>query len=386
MTVTVGCACGAYPSEIDYQKKTICKYPRFPRRYVQFRDLVFDGQETVSASDYEVSYKYTTTSYKNRHGSYTTNMDDSLVESSTLTLDLAIPWKRLKTANKVIQYLDFIKVSFSKAGMLWAIDSGGELLWTIAKPINFSQEYKLDEQTGYMKLHITFFLSEGIWHKANASKTFLTDYDYCAFYRSLDFDGRFLDCPNQCRLSCGGNNPCDSCEGMENLLRQEELYLCDNREVLLEFYNKCNAKYKINYNCQIYADMYEKDQYFGLQFKIENDCGIVFSEFFSDTVLDSKNVEIHLVGQMTDPVVTINGTSMKIKGSYVGDLYFSNGLWRYTPVGVNTPDCYAIIDQSLVEYECNEISYTVHNGTNTIQVSGISNVTMVFLSVDAITY
>jgi len=380
--------CGAYPSSDTVLTFGDCKTPVSPRRYIQFRDLVLLGSNSVEAGDTPVTFKQPTSTdlgYK-FNGSRIPNLCKTRsVEAQTLTLDINISYKGL-TGRQMRQFHDFVLSNLSGCGKIWAIDTGGTLIWAYAFVSSFTEQGVMPEKYT-IKYSVDFLLWEGVWHKANPNKVYLQEYDVCDFRNSLNYDGTQPECPNCECLSCSKNEPCVKCDSLYDGDDVENLSLCENQDVLAKFYDECHAQYKVVEDCGGVIGPEDYAKTYGFQIALEACNNMIYREFFSDTVLDTQGIEIHVVGRFSDPVIDLNGNAIKVTGDFYGDLMYSNGQWFYKPFSKDNFTGFDCIAPSAIQGLNCSLSYTAMNGNNYLKITFASHdMVYAYISIDSLVF
>jgi len=94
-----------------------------------------------------------------------------------------------------------------------------------------------------------------------------------------------------------------------------------HEEVINAFYNPCTESFRIIHNCEVGFNIWGAERMLGHKLCKEDLCKhLIAGEFYSDTLLDSRNVTITVVGTFENPSITINGNTMVIEGEFNGRL------------------------------------------------------------------
>lgn len=296
-----------------------------PRRYVQYNNLVFSGTESVEVQSTE-SYaaKFEETSYSFKSGSYIGLKSAQMIyESTEVGLVLHIPtinWRK----EQVQSHQSYITNQLSKIGRLWAVDTGGQLIWAhaIPKTVDKVSNWTINSKKHTIDIQVTFLIYEAKWHRADAKRTFLVDYSTCDFVTILSSCFQTSDCPN-CEMFCTPDM-CDICNNHELELTANQS-ICDmSEEIQKDFYQRCNSKWRIVWNCEVGYDIWGCDSMFGQVICKEtfptsgHQLPVILDQIFSDTSLPTTAVTVTLIGKFKNPAVTINGYMFQLSGMYEG--------------------------------------------------------------------
>lgn len=280
-----------------------------PRMYLQFNELVFNGLSTVDTASLSGDYKLNNVKYPFKHGVYTGGTFRNgrlLMDAQDLSLDLKLPFRTLSRV-QALNYNTFIHYNLSRQGKLWALDTGGKLLWAYAIPKHPPySEYKLSTD-GFIEFTCDFLLPEGVWHVADTSSIFLLPYDQCDFEYSL-----------MTQHTCGSqleriDNTCETCQECESLLC-EEMHYCNT---CWNPYDPCNSEYQIVEHSGL-ARKWFKHETWGLSFAPKQ--GFLAGFYKSETIYDAPT-QVVAIGQYKNPYIQINNTRINIKGEYDGTLF-----------------------------------------------------------------
>lgn len=335
-------------------------YRAFPRIYVQFNELVFSGINSVETADLSGDYKITTSPYPFKHGSYYSGAfkeTELKMEEQELSLDISLPFINL-TRLQVLDYANYIQYNFSKAGILWAFDTGGVLIWAFAIPKH--PPYTDYEVKRGKIIHYTmdFILPEGVWHKANTNYVFLEPYSLCDF---KDTFGTGASHTCNAKAQCE-NKTCDICCDVDENMRY--CNTCWNP------YNNCEHPYKIIYNCALGKQLSGVEDW-GYQFM--GDSNILTGSFISNAVINSP-VTVTLFGKYLNPKITINDHTIKIEGLYNGRLQvLPDGRVMYyedeNPKEHYFTDCFGKqVKYENITYGNYKLNLTAKRGNNIFQV------------------
>lgn len=330
----------------------------YPRVYVQFNELVFQGLNNVENADLSGDFKIDTTEYPFRHGSYYSGAYKNgslLMGEQDLQLDIEMPFMSL-TRIQAMNYNDFIQYNFNHAGKLWAFDTGGKLIWAFAIPKH--PAYTDYEIAGghIVKYQMDFLLPDGVWHIANTNYVYLEPYDMCEFKDCLG-TGKAHQCNEFGECS---NAECDVCGMCAELDRY--CNTCWNP------YNDCDQPYRIVYNCGKaamelgYKDWGEKYYTY---------CDVLGGKFISNGLIDSP-VTITLMGWYVNPVIEFGCTHIKIKGTYEGRLVIyphGNVEYFHYKIGDTEPERGVAVPYEKIEYTDNQLGLLANYDVNYFYVT-----------------
>lgn len=354
------------------------------RKYIQFNDLVIDNFDMLADADLSGGFKTESTEYGYGHGSYTPfkgRQQFSTAQSLSMTIKLDT---RKLSCEQRKYYKDYVFMNLIKPGRLWAVE-GDRLLWTSAYVKDFSESYALEKY--FISIDLDLRLYEGIWHRADSRKVFLQPYSACDFAVGIDFrdEEECLDC---C-VSCGKPKAkvCPVCLTNCEFLNEDNALCGMKKEATDAFYQQCGDSFKIIYNCEIGKKIWGEEKMLGQKICKEDICKeIIAGQFYSDTILDSDQVTVTIIGTVKNPLITINGNTMQILGEY-------NGRLTLTPSG----DIYYMEDECCGEVMINisklvipdgsTFGFTVHHGTNgiIIETNDCCSMTCVYVKADSIT-
>lgn len=376
--MTESCYCDDKPNRIkDCQNKlnNCPNYKTYPRIYLQFNDLPFEGMESVETADLSGEFKVSTEPYPFQHGSYyggSFKNGELLMGEQDLSLDLMLPFVGL-TRTQVLDYHTFIQYNLTRAGKLWAVDPGGKLIWANAIPKH--PPYSDYEISDGKRLHLPmdFLLPDGVWHVADTKYVFLEPYDMCDF----------KDCMSVCTHDCTQKKEEECCSICACVPKEYNYcYTCWNP------YQNCENCYRIIYDCKS-AKKYFGDQILGEQFNQE--CKYLTGHFCSNSIYQSP-VTLTLAGEYKNPTVTVNDVTISVKGCFNGELMFKpKGEITYTPY----EDCDEKYKRTCrvkyedINYEDAQTTFKAHYGNNVFYVSNdrdyCSDYSLAFISVDELT-
>lgn len=347
-----------------------------PRRYLQYNDLVFDGMESINSSPSETTTtKYYSEPWLLQHGDYVASDEEPLLASHKLTLDLSIRtsnWDR----NQVLSHVDFIKEQLVRRGKIWAMDSGGQIVYARAILDSYTPTNEWTFATdGYIQFSIELNLYEGLWHKADGNVTFLAPYNFCSFINTIS--------------NCFVNSDCDACDmpshitegycedcGLQCCDLNNAIPLCEAKGMAeCDFFDQCSSGWRIVHNCELGRETAGDERLLGNAYcDLCVDGTYVFS-FYADTVLKSTNNRITIQGSFSDPEISINGTKIKL-----------NGVYKDTYISINSNgDILTFTD--LFQLRCNEAKkvdyknltfcdddwWEIQGGQNQVIVRGITS-------------
>lgn len=355
------------------------------RKYLQFNDLVIDDFDTLSSADLSGGFKAETFEYSFAHGSYAPfKRAQQYASEQNLSLELTFDNRKLNCEQRE-QYKKFVFFSLSKPGRLWAIE-GGRLLWAWAFVTDFSETYSTERHR--MSLSVDFTLYEGVWHFASGRKTFFRPYDHCSYLDEYDFRE-----PEKCDCSCldcikpAVQGVCPSCVGDCDSLSAENSLCNASKSKLEEFYNRCGGSYKIIYNCLAGLKIWGETEMLGQRICKKEICdSVIAGQLYNDTILETENATITLIGSFNNPVITINGNSARILGEYSGklivepsgDIYYQNN--ECCEAVLLTPDAWEVPEGS-------HFGFYFHHGNNSIVVetNDCCSMSCAYIQVDSIT-
>lgn len=269
------------------------------RTYLQYNNLVFNG--AVTGGEFgDTSFKNSSEDSSNSHGRYLTNQcGESFVESRNISLEITFNLKEIDCSMRKF-FRSYAVSEVKNTGKLWAVEDG-ELLWAKARLTNINQD---DTEDIYYTLIVNIELYEGVWHKADPLLTFLVPYNTCDFLDVLGYRevneccGCFLDTDKQC---C-------TCEDIT-----EDMALCHNKII-----DKCRQDFQIVEDEKSGCTFFN-DRIYGYKLTPLNSGKTTLSEIvYSKTDLNTYGT-ITLIGQMKDPIITVNDTIIQIKTGEVID-------------------------------------------------------------------
>ncbi|GHU63508.1 hypothetical protein FACS189418_6950 [Clostridia bacterium] len=359
------------------------------RKILQFNDLVIDGFEMIQKQSLSGSFKANPIEYSFSHGSTPPFFASSLyAKEQSLSMTLRIDKRKLRRDNQLF-YKDWIYRNLSKPGRLWAIE-GKQILWAFAYVRDFSEAY--DDHRYFIELSVEFVLYEGIWHKTDSRKTYLTPYEACDWDACLDYREEQFCLP--CCLGCGKVNPIRSCCDCHCAALKKENSLCvvGNHAINL-FHDSCANRYQLHYDCRAKEKFFPNDH----DVKICKDglrASVIAGTFYSSTTLPTKKVSVVLDGEFTDPTIRINGNQIKLDGGLFQGLIRINAsmeLW-YHYINPEEP-CNCLEDWNMLDFEriifpdYSEFGFTIYPGANTLLIEGMDCCSMncVYLDIDEIT-
>ena len=353
------------------------------RKYVQFNDLVIDNFDMLAGANLSGGFKTETIPFTFTHGSYAPLKGrDQFSREQFLSMTLQLNTRKL-TCDQRKFYKRYVQQNLIRAGRLWAIE-GEQLLWTHAFVQDFVESYTFEE---HIYIDVEFILYEGVWHKANPRKTFLQPYDVCRFEEIHSLRSP-LDCADCC-LNCGINDPCEKCLTDCEFLNADNSLCNLQSEAVQDFYNQCGDSYRIIHNCEAGFNIWGAEKMLGHKLCKADICkSLIAGEFYSDTMLESRNVTVTLIGNFENPRITINGNTMKIKGTFSGRLtLLASGDIYYQP-----DDCCPSLDQKLdindlIIPEGNIFGFVVRHGMNQVLVetNNCCDMVCIFIQADRLT-
>ena len=351
---------------------------RYERVYIQYNDLVFDQYDMIEDDSQTVSFKQFSSDYGFTHGSYSPHKRrGGLAKASSVSMTLKFTMKKLPCEQRPF-YLRHIKNQLNIQGKLWAVENN-TMIWAYAEMESYSMQTTGRKE--YVEIDVDFFLPEGIWHKADKQRTFLTPFDVCDFMDCYDYhDINPCEC---CHCDDDGSTVCNCCDCIE-----KDMALCYHTDELQDFYGRCGSGYRVIYDCEA-ADRFFGDfygGYFGQQ--ICSDCGdgIISGLLYSDTDIPTDNVRITLHGKFVNPRIDINGNVNVINGTF-------DEIVTINPDGsvyAGTEECSCETLQPVSSWEIpdgNTYGWTVNPGNNrvVIDVGDCCGTVCAYIEVDALT-
>lgn len=326
------------------------------RRFLQFGDLVFDGKRTVE--NYSTSIRTNLQSYLNRSGSLDMTCDTQF-DTTTLSITVEFAFTRL---NKLDQqdYVSYIKRNLLGLNRLWAVDTGGKLIWTWARMTSFSENQ--DKAQSVYSVSLEFTLPTGVWYIADLSKVYVEEYDRCDEQRNK------LVCQKHCLECTFSHDMCDVCNTFHDDFTDDMLF-CNNP---IDVYWECQAEYRLLYDCAS-TDSCNLFASFGLMF-LQNHATAISGTFCSNTIAKG-DVQVTLFGTFHDPEVTVNGRTIRIKGDYTGIIQIDfDGTVMYYPNATDNGICDAPVKVPLDNIEYCSDYFELISGENELQVIGAKEV------------
>lgn len=344
----------------------------YQKRYLQFNDLVFDGFDMISDYDEPLQFKGSSTAYSYGHGSYMPFKADYLyVSERQVNMTITLKTKKLPCEYRT-WYVRFAEQELSKPGRLWAIKNN-EIIWAFARvnsirPVNNGKQ---DE----VEYDVEFIVPGGVWHKADKQRTFLLPYEVCGLMDCKGFEEY-----NPCATSTGGGDCCEACETnrMAEIQRDMcgcccdndvtgDMALCYHQDELQKFYS-CDTPYQLMYSCEA-AEKFSTEPALGQRLCVEDICkdSVISGRFYSDTDIPTEEMTITIVGDATNPWITINGNTNIIEGEYHGKLIIrASGDVYYQENECCEP---TLLDPSVwVIPEGNTYGWTIYPQLNSITV------------------
>lgn len=292
----------------------------YHKQFLQFNDLVFEGASMVSSSGMSYSIKNSVEDYSYRNGVYIADKTGySLFDSQRVSLTLRFSAKPLPCEMRMF-YRSFIVEQLTKPGKLWAIQNN-RLVWAFAYATSIGEN---EDVPDLFSFDVDFLLPEGVWHKADYTKTFLVPHDICTFlncyeYEEVDPCRKMLT--GECCFACVKTYDASNCLCCDCNTLTQDMSLCNYKKNVEElFRNLCSSEYLIKYDCAK-AQEFFGDDYLGEKICNLDTCdGIIAGKFYSDTDIPTQGVTIVISGELHNPHVTINGNTNVIEGDYDGAL------------------------------------------------------------------
>lgn len=388
---------------------------KLQKRLLQFNGIPFSYGE-LTESSYTVTTKGESQTYTNNaNGAYYPTFGEfAKLEPTTYNASIDLDFKKLTCEDK-IRYAKFVKRQFLQSGKLWAVQNGVELIWQDARVVQITESKDQPNERDIYRIDVTFELLNGYWTMAKGTRTFLCK--YCS-NRFEDFDPKYcFDAHNYYGVCTGDDNclPCDI-----NLRHEPEYLGCDWKP-LCEFplYNprkttdrngqrttvpsrydmfgvNCADQWYINYSCEMEKERFCYDETWGRRFNLDsrhtnNTTTFVFC---AQTDLPTTLLRMRLVGSFKNPVITINGDSIRVKDVVKRPVYFNGimtiGFGSRIKIADNEYRDPAKITRSVEDLfvRTNTPMFELQPGANEITVSGnqIGTSSQVFLEEKAITW
>lgn len=344
----------------------------YKRQYLQYNDLVF---EDVIMDDVSVSYKTFESDYGFGNGAYAPiNARGPFLEAGRVSFSFTLHMKTLPCAHRPY-YLRFAKGELNKPGKLWAIQDN-TVIWAYAilESMVLVHTSRKNEQT----IDVDFSIPEGVWHKADKLRTFLTPYDPCDFMECYDF--KDID-PCECCDCEPDVDECDCCDCIE-----KDMALCYHKDEMQDFYDCDGPRYRFKYDCAKANEFF--GGYDGIHFgqKMCSDCDSPIQGYlYSDTDINTDGVKITLHGEMKNPYIEINGNGNIIEGEYDGSLIVYSDGSVYFQKDWDCPMCDPLPVSSWIIPENMEYGWVIHPGKNKILIDhGSCCMTCAYIEVDAL--
>lgn len=313
----------------------------YGRRFLQFNDLVFDSYDMIDYRDTQVDMttKIVRHNLSFTHGIYSPNKSGSMLfEPITVSITLYLSLAKLPCDYREL-YRQYAISELVKPGKLWAVNNN-QLMWAYAKLSNIAEINSGRKHT--LEFNLSFLLPEGVWHKANAQKTFLREYDPCNFMdctKLKKYDPCFEEKKKEdfnCCTDCVGekkevtkfNCNCGECD-----IVTKDMSLCFNKDLLQKVFDPCN-----DYGFQIVYDCKKGQEYFGNKFLGQKFCqkdtcsGVIAGIMYADTDIPTRDFTLTLHGHFKNPAITINDNTNVIEGDWEdnkGVLTIKNGTAYY---------------------------------------------------------
>lgn len=333
------------------------------RKFVQFGDLVFDSETIIENAKYSVNTKTKSTSYSWRNGAYVGfKGEKQFLEEGDVSLQATFDYRIYREEDRKF-IKDWILDNVLKPSRLWAIDNE-KLIWAWAYLTDYSESYATYQ--GTFSIDLDFKLPEGTWHIADSHSTFLIPWESCEFSYNTDYRDPHK-CEDCCTTCSEGHKDCPSCmSDCGNVEANDSLCNQHSTDVFSEFM-KCGHSMKIVYDCNKGKILFGED-YLGTKICKDDICKTVIAgQFWSNTLTDTQNVEVTLKGKFQDPRITINETTIGLKGDYEGEIHFhSDGTvtWKCDDCSKEEE-----IKMSKLIIE-DEFGWTIHHGNNKVIVNG----------------
>lgn len=341
------------------------------RRYLQFNDLVLDTYDMVGESPHSAEFKGETSEYSFGHGSYDPWKRDYLfVREQNVSLSIMLKMMKLPCEYRPF-YKQYAIKQLTKPGKLWAIVNN-ELVWTRARATQVSEGR--DTKKNEYRLEVDLICPDGIWHKADKTKTFLAPYSVCDFMDCLGYKEinpcEFVPLDGDCCTACIENQASkaeeeDCCCCCNSLTK--DMALCYHKDDLQGLYEDCVPTFQIFYDCRKGQEFFG-DRYLGSKICTKTPCDNVISgKFYSETEIPTQGYEIVIDGSVHDAQISINGNKNVIKGDYDRLFIKSNGdVYSET----KNQCCRKLLDPSVwvVPTVNDEYGWTINQGNNSFIV------------------
>lgn len=360
---------------IEIVRNRMCpKTTVYSRKYLQFGNLVLDGERVIESSS--TSFKLNLSERVSGNGSLDMTCYPQFTENTTISLTITFPLVSLTSYHQQA-YLSYIKRSLIGKQRLWAVDSGGMLVWAWAIMSSYS-DIKTDNVNSFV-ISIEFNLPEGVWHIADLSKVHILPYDRCEFQRKPEC------CVQKCldvNIPCKNEKPCSGCQSILKCLDDSTLFCYSN----VNLYYECRSEFKIEYVCRSNDRNIFKNFGMGIP---QNHINMITATFCSYTILKGS-VKVTLVGSFINPEIIINNQSMTIEGTYKGILVIDEkaDVYYYPDAQRGTIYTKEKIPYDSIIY-CNSMTnFDIISCENHLSVLGANNnmAQYVFLDIDEVTY
>lgn len=342
--------CGKLPCLADIDCDW--NYKAYPRLYLQYNELVFDGFNTVNTASLSGENKLNTTPYPFARGSYyasTFHNGEILSGEQDLSLDISLPFVGLRRL-QVLNYNDYIQYQLSKPGKIWAVDTGGKLIWAYAIPKHPPfNDYEI-KKGRIVHMQMDFLLPEGYWHVADTNNVFFEPYNMC------DFKDEVM---SGCSHNCNAMQQCDDKDCKICCELGDDMSYCNT---CWNPYTPCQSEYRIVYNC-IKGEKVHGFHTWGTGFVSDHPHSVV-GTVCSNAIYRSPAI-ITILGKVTNPSISFNDSYIKINGTYEGKLIIEpNGKVYHTPDVECGSDVRQAVPVSKIEFPNLETTLWAHRGTN----------------------
>ena len=361
---------------------------RVHKRLLQFNMLPFSFGELEEQS-YTSTFKGETQSYTNNaHGGYFPTLGEfGRLNVSEFNATVTLSLKKLGCDDK-IRFIRYAKRQLAQSGKLWATQNGVELIWANARCTSINEVVTFPGDADKLRLGLSFELIDGYWVMASRTRTFLCE--YCP-ERFQDFDPYYCWDVNDLSGVCdpSGVSKCYPC--LNNLYEPVEMEGCDWKPLctfplknrykdipsLTDIFGPlCPNNYAINYSCEKEKEYFCFDAAWGHKFRLKADLpnNETTITFCSKTDIPSDFVRIRLLGQFTNPSITINGDTVWI-GTTNNPQYLNGittvgfGTQVYTTNDRKDPEKNRVDIESLTS-RTNTPMFQIKPGINTITIKG----------------
>lgn len=289
----------------------------YTRRYVQFNELVIDGYDMIKETNASASTKQSANSFPYTHGDYVPFKHDyMLFEPQEVSMTITLHMKKLPCEKREF-YRQHAIEQLTKPGKLWAIQNN-EIVWAYAYVTNIDPDENALQNT--LSAVVDFSVYEGIWHKADKQRVFVSEYDVCDIFDECSNFKHLKPClQDESNFDC-----CKDCFEKKELPDPSCECCCDFDGIPLcnfddmQNYFDCTTGYKLTMDCERAERMFET---IGQKVCAKDSCSnIIAGIIYADTDMPTSDITIVLSKGGTNPRITINDTTNTILGTYEGKL------------------------------------------------------------------